>query len=93
MSAASTARPCGALCGVSAAELGRIRSRRRRSAPPRPDTHTPGVRPGGRSRRDAPGTHAPKGVPIAQPVLDIIRKLVVPPAGRYGSPVPPHQWT
>jgi phosphoglycolate phosphatase len=39
------------------AELSRTGSRRRRFTPPRPDAPAPGVRPGGRSRRDAPGRH------------------------------------
>jgi hypothetical protein len=40
------------------AELSCTRSRRRRCAPPRPDAPAPGVRPGGRSRRSAPGNAA-----------------------------------
>jgi hypothetical protein len=51
-------RQTGQANRIGTAELSCTGSRRRRCAPPRPDAPAPGVRPGGRSRRSAPGSDA-----------------------------------
>ncbi len=65
----------------SIAELGRIRSRRRRSAPPRPDAHTPGCGLGADPARRAGHLWA-KEMPTYhyRPSASSARRIV-PPAG------------